>query len=90
MFKKAPESVQLGLYSSLGSLFGGKTLKLYEDKAAWHNQFRQQVTMRIDESLFSPLYCKDNGTPNSPIRVLIAMIVLKEAEGLSDQKIFEN
>jgi hypothetical protein len=46
--------------------------------------------MRIDESLFSPLYCKDNGTPNSPIRVLIAMMVLKEAEGLSDQKIFEN
>jgi hypothetical protein len=90
MFKKAPESVQLGLYSSLGSLFAGKTLKLYEDQTAWHNQFRQLVTMRIDESLFSPLYCKDNGTPNSPIRVLVAMMVLKEAEGLSDQKIFEN
>ena len=90
MFKKAPESFQLDLYSSPASLFTGKTLKLYEDKAAWHNQFRQQVTMRIDESLFSPLYCKDNGTPNSPIRVLIAMMVLKEAEGLSDQKIFEN
>lgn len=90
MFKKAPESFQLDLYSSPGSLFTGKTLKLYEDKSAWHNQFRQQVTMRIDESLFSPLYCKDNGTPNSPIRVLIAMMVLKEAEGLSDQKIFEN
>lgn len=90
MFKKAPESFQLDLYSSPVSLFTGKTLKLYEDKLAWHNQFRQQVTMRIDESLFSPLYCKDNGTPNSPIRVLIAMMVLKEAEGLSDQKIFEN
>lgn len=90
MFKKAPESFQLDLYSSPGSLFSGKTLKLFEDKDAWHNQFRQQVTMRIDESLFSPLYCKDNGTPNSPIRVLIAMMVLKEAEGLSDQKIFEN
>ncbi len=90
MFKKAPESFQLDLYSSPATLFTGKTLKLYEDKAAWHNQFRQQVTMRIDESLFSPLYCKDNGTPNSPIRVLIAMMVLKEAEGLSDQKIFEN
>ena len=90
MFKKAPESFQLDLYSSPRTLFSGKTLKLFEDKDAWHNQFRQQVTMRIDESLFSPLYCKDNGTPNAPVRVLIAMMVLKEAEGLSDQKIFEN
>jgi hypothetical protein len=45
--------------------------------------------MRINESLFSPLYCENNGTPNAPVRVLIAMMVLKEAEGLIDQKIFE-
>jgi len=63
---------------------------MYEDKDAWHNQFRQQVTMRIDEDIFRPLYCQDNGTPNAPIRILVAMMVLKEAEGLSDQKIFEN
>ena len=53
------------------------------------NQFRKQ-TMRIDENIFRPLYCLDNGTPNAPVRILIAMMVLKEAEGLSDQKIFEN
>jgi len=45
MFKKSPESVQLNLYGSPESLFSGKSLKLYEDKTAWHNQFRQQVTM---------------------------------------------
>jgi hypothetical protein len=71
-------------------LFSGKSLSLYEDKVAWHNQFRQQVTMRINENIFRPLYCKDNGTPNSPVRILIAMMILKEAEGLSDQKLFEN
>jgi len=63
---------------------------MYEDGHAWHNQFRKQVTMRIDESIFSPLYCEDNGTPNAPVRVLIGMMILKEAEGLSDQKVFEN
>jgi hypothetical protein len=45
--------------------------------------------MRINESLFSPLYCENNGTPNAPVRVLIAMMVFKKAEGLIDQKIFE-
>jgi len=90
MFRKTSDSVQLNMFTSPKSLMTGKSLKLYEDKLAWHNQFRQHVTMRINESIFSPLYCKDNGTPNASIRVLIAMMVLKEAEGLSDQKIFEN
>jgi hypothetical protein len=46
--------------------------------------------MRIDENIFQPLYCQDNGTPCAPVGILVAMMVLKEAEGLSDQKIFEN
>ena len=90
MFRKTSESVQLKLYTSQEKLFSGQSLKIYEDKHAWHNQFRQQVTMRINESLFSLLYCENNGTPNSPVRILIAMMVLKEAEGLSDEKLFEN
>lgn len=90
MFRKTAKTVQLNLFTSPNSLFTGHTLKLYEDNASWHNQFRKQVTMRINEDLFSPLFCKNNGTPNSSIRVLIAMMILKEAEGLSDQKIFEN
>ena len=38
------------------------------------------------------LYCtiQEFGSPNSPIRVLVAMMILKEAEGLSDEKLFEN
>ena len=89
MFKKTKEP-QLNMFSSPSSLLSGKSQKLYEDNAAWHNQFRQQVTFQIDENLFKSLYCSNNGTPNSPIRVLIAMMILKEAEGLSDQKLFEN
>lgn len=89
MFKKTKEP-QLNIFSSPSSLFSGKSQKMYDDKAAWHNQFRQHVTSQIDENSFKPLYCSDNGTPNAPIRVLIAMMILKEAEGLSDQKLFEN
>jgi hypothetical protein len=71
-------------------LFSGNSLKMYENELSWHNQFRNQVTMRIDENIFRPLYCEDNGTPNAPVRILVAMMVLKDADGLSDQKLFEN
>ncbi|HDL00842.1 MAG TPA: transposase [candidate division Zixibacteria bacterium] len=90
MFKKSSESIQQNLFTSGTSLFSGKSQKLYEDELAWHNQFRKQVTMRINESLFSPLYCSNNGSPNASIRVLVAMMILKEAQGLSDQKIYED
>ena len=54
MFRKTAETVQLNAFTSPGSLFSGNALKFYEDKTAWHNLFRQQVTMRINESSFSP------------------------------------
>jgi len=89
MFKKTKEP-QLNLFASPSSLFSGRSQKMYEDEAGWHNQFRRQVTSRIDENIFKPLFSSDNGTPNASVRVLIAMMILKEAEGLSDQKLFEN
>jgi len=89
MFKKTKEP-QLDIFSSPSGLFSGKSQRIYDDEAAWHNQFRQQVTLRIDENIFKPLYSSDNGTPNASVRLLISMMVLKEAEGLSDQKLFEN
>ena len=90
MFKKSAESIQYNLFTTVSSIYTGRSLKQYEDKLAWHNQFREQVTMRINESLFSPLFSFNNGSPNASIRVLIAMMILKEAQGLSDQKIFED
>lgn len=90
MFKKSVSSGQLNLFTSPQSLFSGNSLKMYQADSSWHNQFRNQVTMRIDEDIFRVLYCQDNGTPNAPVRILVCMMILKEAEGLSDQKLFEN
>lgn len=89
MFKKS-QNTQINLFSSPSTLLSGKSQKIYDDKEGWHNKFREVVTIRIDENLFKPLFCDNNGTPNSSIRVLLAMMILKEAEGLSDRKIFEN
>ena len=90
MYRASDESPQINLFTSGGSLFTGKSLNLYQDPTAWHNQFRKQVTMQIDEGLFEPLYSSGKGTPNASIRVLVGMMVLKEAEGMSDEKLFEN
>ncbi|NEW83478.1 MAG: transposase [Mariniphaga sp.] len=90
MFKKSLESCPLNIFTSSKALFSGNSLKMYEDKHGWHNEFGRQVTMRIDETIFQSLYCQDNGTPNAPVRLLVAMMVLKEAQGLSDHKIFED
>lgn len=90
MFRKSSNEPQLNIFSSPSSLLSGKSLNIYDDERAWHHKFRQHVTSRIDEDIFKPLYCDDNGTPNASIRVLIAMMILKEAEGISDQKLFEN
>ena len=89
MFKKTKDT-QVNLYSSAAGLFPERSQKIYDDEGAWHNKFRQQVTDRIDENLFKPLYCGNNGTPNASLKVLVGMMVLKEAEGLSDEKLFEN
>lgn len=89
MFVTSEKSDQLSLFDSAGCSFKGKTLRQYEAADEWHNLFRRTITLSIDERIFKPLYCANNGCPNAPIRVLIAMMVLKESQGLSDAKLFE-
>ena len=89
MFRNSDKHSQLNLLSTPTSFLTGTSLREYEDNKGWHNQFYTQVTQRIDEELFRPLFCKDNGAPNSSIRVLVGMMILKEGQGLSDAKLFE-
>jgi hypothetical protein len=89
MFRKSSLSQQLDIFTSVHTHLTGKSLSVYGDKSKWHNQFRVQVTHRIDESLFQPLYHDGFGAPNASIRVLISMMVLKEAQGWSDAQLFE-
>ncbi len=91
MFRKSNKSLQQNLFTSGSSILSGKSLKVYGDKEEWHNQFREYVTMRIDEDIFRPLYNKKGkGAPNYPIRVLVSMMILKESQGISDEKLFED
>ena len=90
MFRKSDEHSQLNIFSSVSSFLTGTSLKEYEDGHGWHNQFYAQVTQRIDEEIFRPLFNAGMGAPNASIRVLAGMMILKEGQGLSDAKLFED
>ena len=90
MFKKSDGHQQLDVFSSPTEYFRDSKKKKYLKNDSWHNQFRNHVVMRVDESIFSVLYTEGQGAPNASIRVLVGMMILKEGQGWSDEQLFEN
>ncbi len=89
MYKKSKISTSGSLFDSYSQQLEGTKLALLEDSQAWHNQFFQEITSRIDEDLFSVLYHKDNGRPNAPVRILVSMMILKDGQDWTDEQLFE-
>jgi hypothetical protein len=90
MFKKSDKEKQLDAFSNVPNMLEGSSLKQYSDQRHWHNQFREQVVMRIDESIFSVLFNDTTGAPNASIRILVGMMILKESFSWSDSQLFEH
>jgi len=90
MFKKSDKEKQLDAFSSVPNMLEGPSLKQYSDQGHWHNQFREQVVMRMDESIFSVLFNDTTGAPNASIRILVGMMILKESFVWSDSQLFEH
>jgi len=90
MFKKSSKETQLNAFTSVPTMLESSALKQYGDQGHWHNQFREQVVMRIDESIFSVLFNNTTGAPNAPARTLVGMMILKESFGWSDSQLFEH
>jgi len=88
MFKKSATHSQGDLFSGVPSILEGKSLNQYNNSEGWHNQFRKQIVSRIDESIFIVLYSKKMGAPNSPVSLLVGMMVLKDAFCWSDLQLF--
>ena len=89
MFRESSKTNQLNLFSSHANVLTNRALKIFKDEQKWHNQFCKQVTHRIDEEIFRSLFNDGFGAPNASIRVLVGMMVLKEAQGWSDSQLFE-
>ena len=90
MFKKSNKETQLDAFASVPTMLENLALKQYSDQGHWHNQFRKEVLMRIDESIFSILFNETTGAPNAPIRTLVGMMILKESFVWSDSQLFEH
>ncbi|MDP1621111.1 MAG: transposase [Bacteroidales bacterium] len=89
MFKKSNKEPQLDAFASVPMMLESSAFKQYSDQGHWHNQFHDQVVMRIDETIFSILFNNTTGAPNSSIRTLVGMMVLKESFVWSDSQLFE-
>lgn len=89
MFRKTRKERQLDLFYSPSNLLGDRALKKYNDPNAWHNIFYKEITSRIDEDVFSVLFDKGNGAPNASVCLLVAMTILKDGFGCSDEQLFE-
>ena len=89
MFKKSQTSSSPSLFAGISQHLNGRKIKQLEDSNAWHNCFYQEITSRIDENIFSPLYVSDNGRPNSSIRILVSMLILKAGNDWTDEQLFE-
>jgi IS5 family transposase len=90
MFKKTSLNTQYDLFCTPSGQLGKRGSKKYDDPKSWHNQFYSLITSRIDEDIFKPLFKSSNmGAPTASIRTLIAMSVLKEGFGCSDEDLFE-
>jgi hypothetical protein len=89
MFRKSSKTAQFDIFSSVQSLLSEGATDKYNDKSYWHNQFRKEVLNNIDETHFNVLFNDTMGAPNASIRLLVGMMILKEAFGWSDSQLFE-
>lgn len=89
MFRKTQKETQMDLFYSPSNLLGKRALKKFDDPKAWQNKFYKEVTSRIDEGTFSVLFDSANGAPNASVCRLVAMMLLKEGFGCSDEQLFE-
>jgi hypothetical protein len=58
-------------------------------RASWAETFRTRALPLIDEDVFAPLYCEDNGRPNRPVQTVLGVLILKDVYDLTDAEALE-
>ena len=76
MFKKtAPPHTDM--FKDLSAHLSHCKTSILDDSASWHNVFFREVTRRVNESVFEPLF-RERGRPNAPLRVLTDLARLEK------------
>ncbi len=58
-------------------------------KKSWALVFYEEVFCKINEEIYAPLYCLDNGRPNTPVNILLSLEIIKHQFGFTDEEILE-
>ena len=81
-----PTDPQLSLMESQYLVSPKKRERLQK---SWAEAFRAHVLPLIDEEAFRDCFSADNGRPNTSIRLLVGLHLLKEADDLTDEQILD-
>ena len=87
MYKENTEHLQIPMMSDLDNL-SDKSRKRLEE--SWAGDFRQDVFVRIDESIYAVLYSDIPSRPNEPINVLVGLEILKSGYGWTDLEMYDH
>ena len=88
MFRRTHDQ-QLDMFKDVTGQLSLTAQKKLLDEHSWNQLFYQHFTSQVDESIYSVLYCKNNGRPNASIRMILGMILIKEMQGYSDEQLFD-
>lgn len=86
MFRENKDHLQANLSNSLQSMDPRLVNRL---KNSWSGIFYEHVFCKIEERLFAPLYCADNGRPNSPVNILVALEIIKSLFEYTDDVLLD-
>ena len=87
---KSEPSRQSDLFGDFEAHMKAPRQKQLNDPKAWHNLFFRHITAQIDETPYGALFDARTGRPNAPVRILVAMMILKEGHGWSDAGLYEH
>jgi len=88
MYRKSREYTEPDIFTGSVQLLSSQKLKILDSKNQRHNIFYKEITSSIDEDTFKVLYPCKTGRPNSPLRIPVAMQILKEGFNRSDEQLF--
>ncbi|MFZ3130429.1 MAG: hypothetical protein WA125_04810 [Desulfosporosinus sp.] len=74
MFRENTSHRQEKLFNNLSGMDPRYKKKL---EKSWAGLFYKHVFCQINEKLFEPLYSNDNGRPNFPINIFVALEIIK-------------
>jgi hypothetical protein len=86
MFRENDSHRQEALFNTFAGMNGKTQAKLGK---SWAPLFYTHVFCAIDEQLFADLFCADNGRPNFPVNILVALEIIKHWKDFTDEELLE-